>query len=71
MNAARIIEALGDTSEVAAALGISLPAVSNMKIRGIPRSQMLAIHELAVRKGIKAITAEVIRRAGAPRRVAA
>jgi DNA-binding transcriptional regulator YdaS (Cro superfamily) len=64
MNAAQIIEALGDTSAVAADLGISSSAVSNMKQRGLARSQLLGIHRIAERKRPD-ITSEMIQRAAA------
>ena len=66
MNAAQIIEALGDTAEVAGLLHVNLNVVSNMKLRGIPRSRMLDIHEIAQRKKLLDITPEVIRAATVP-----
>lgn len=66
MDAARIIEALGDTAEVAAAFGASLQAVSNWKSRGLPRSRLLDLHQLAQSKGRSDITPEVIRAAVGP-----
>jgi hypothetical protein len=66
MTPANIIEALGDTAEVAGALGVSLSVVSNMKQRGIPKSRLLDIHQLALRKNCTEITAEVLRAAVAP-----
>ena len=65
MNAAEIIEALGDTSEVAEALGLSVSAVSNMKLRGLARSQLLGLHQIAEQKRPD-ITADMIFAAVAP-----
>lgn len=65
MNAAEIIEALGDTAEVADALGIGLSAVSNMKLRGLAKSQLLGLHQIALRKRPD-ITADMISKAVAP-----
>lgn len=62
MNAAEIIEKLGDTAVVADELKLNLPVVSNWKLRGIPPSRWLDIRQLAERKGMTAeITPEVIR----------
>lgn len=63
MNAAEIIEALGDTAEVSAATGMSVQAVSNWKLRGIPPGRWLDIHQLAQRLGRADISAEVIKAA--------
>ena len=65
MDAAAIIEALGDTLEVSQTLSIGLPAVSNWKARGIPASRMLDLYEMAQRKGLKKITIKVLRAASA------
>jgi hypothetical protein len=60
MTPAQIIVALGDTAEVADALGVGLSVVSNMKVRGLPKSRLLAIYALAREKGINEITVDVI-----------
>ena len=67
MTAAEIIEALGGTAEVARQLGVSLQVVSNMKQRGIARSRLLELHLLAEQLGAVAVTAEILRKAAAPR----
>lgn len=65
MDAAQIIRSLGDTAEVAAALGLNLQTVSNWKLRGFPRSRLLDVMELAREAGRPEITVEVVRAAAA------
>lgn len=67
MTAAQIIEMLGDTGVVAAKLGVTPAAVSNMKARGIPRSRLLELRVLAQKLGVRAITVDVLLSASAPR----
>ena len=66
MNAAEIIEALGDTAIVAADLATTLPAVSNWKRRGLPAARLLDIVELARRRERSEITVDLVRAAAAP-----
>jgi len=64
MTADEIIVALGDTAKVAARFDLRLPAVSNWKERGLPRSRLMDIHEFAVEQRLGTmITPEVIRAA--------
>lgn len=41
INAIKIIEALGDTAEVARLFGVRMPSVSDWKRNGIPRARMM------------------------------
>jgi hypothetical protein len=70
MNASEIIEALGDTAVVAADLGVSLQAASNWKLRGLPRSRLLDLLELARERKVPGISIDVLRGAAAPRHTA-
>lgn len=70
MTPTQIIEALGDTGAVAAKLGVSLQVVSNMKLRGIPRSRLFDLHVLAQELGVETVTVDVLRKASAPRSAA-
>lgn len=40
-HATQIIEALGDTAEVARLFGVRMPSVSDWKKHGIPRARMM------------------------------
>ncbi len=66
MTAAEIIKALGGSAEVAEFLGVELNVVSNMRTRGIPRSRLLDIYGLAVKKNVPELTIDVVNAAAAP-----
>ena len=42
-HATQIIEALGDTAEVARLFGVRMPSVSDWKKHGIPRARMMSL----------------------------
>jgi hypothetical protein len=67
MTSAEIIMALGNTGQVAKALGVSLAAVSNWKARGIPHSRGLDVAQMAWQLGRTQITPDAIRAASAGR----
>ncbi len=66
MTASEIIKALGGSAEVAEFLGVELNVVSNMRMRGIPRSRLLDIYGLAVKKNVPELTIDVVNAAAAP-----
>lgn len=56
-HATKIIEALGDTAEVARIFKIRMPSVSDWKISGIPPARMMYL-KLAHPKALKGVNVE-------------
>ena len=61
----KVIELLGGTAEIAAALKLPLPAVSNWKKRGIAKARLLDVLALAEQRGMKSVTYSALKQASA------
>lgn len=57
-----VIDALGGTKAVAAALSLAAPTVSGWRVRGIPSAHWLSLTRLASEQGIAEITLEALAR---------